>query len=163
MFLDNESVLRVLQAREVDEIPVGATGYHLGSQRTCSERSHLKRADRRGEILVCRNQLTIELRAVPVTLRRGPAGSGVFVLWCSVELVLADPAAIAVGIGPDHSPLPVRKAEERLRSSFAISSETWVKNTISQQRLAKPRYMTVSSLRSSVPVNQKAKPILRVY
>ena len=113
MFLSSNNAAEVWQAGREVQVPAGTIAYHLKSQRTYWPGDRLKRADRKGALLVCRQQCPIQLRDLKVVLRRGQAAPCVHVVWCSLELAATDPAALASEVQPDRA-LRFADLEQRL-------------------------------------------------
>jgi len=114
--LNNNCIYEVWKARKNVVIPTGTVAYHLQSQRQYSAGSKLKVSDRRGDLLVCRKQFTLQLKEVPVTLRRGDSGPCVHLVWCSLDLEVTNIGDIAIwSISEEKSSLSFSELGEKLK------------------------------------------------
>jgi hypothetical protein len=116
-FLNKLNICEKWKAGKEVIIPAGAVAYHLGSQRKYSAGEKLKRADRHGYLLVCRKSFSVQLREVPVVLRRGEAGPSVHLAWCSLGLKVKNMADLSTELGTEQS-LSFDELDERLTQSL---------------------------------------------
>lgn len=117
MVISKDNVYEICQAEKESVVPTGAVAYHLRSHREYSAGSKLKTIDRHGEVLVCKRQFSVQLREVPLMLRRGEAGSCVHIVWCSLELGVSSIADIAAQLDRVESPLTFEEFEKKLQLS----------------------------------------------